>query len=321
MSNSIWQSFLHAQAGTIKFLAVPSIAFLIILPLYFAIKSLLNNGRISLSTVLGQAFPKYMYSGPQARTDAVNWVLNYVVISPLRVLAFLLIGTWITIDVGATLTGWFGPRPQVVHALWAIALFQYIGATLVASFFDYWVHRATHQVPWLWSFHRTHHSVEHLNFFALARVHPIEHFLFFGVAAIGFPLGTQIASYLCGVNASPVNVIVISLVAYARLISFDRLGHSHIPLSFGWLNLIIPGPAVHQIHHSAELRHRDTNFSQNLPFWDFVFGTYYMPKKGETWRCGLTEDELGENNPHQTMRQLYFEPFVHFWSQIRPARR
>ena len=107
------------------------------------------------------------------------------------------------------------------------------------------------------------------------------------MASIGFPLGSQIASYPCGVNASPVNVLVISLIAYIRLISFDRLGHSHIPLSFGWLNLIIPGPAVHQIHHSAELRHRDTNFSQNPPFWDFIFGTYYMPKRGETWRCGL----------------------------------
>jgi len=61
----------------------------------------------------------------------------------------------------------------------------------------------------------------------------------------------------------------------------DVFDHSHVPVSFGWLDRIFNGPGLHAIHHSAESRHRDKNFSNGfrLSIWDWIFGTLYLPKR------------------------------------------
>lgn len=65
---------------------------------------------------------------------------------------------------------------------------------------------------------------------------------------------------------------------------------------------------MHQVHHSAELRHRDVNMGGSGYLYDWLFGTAYIPERGETWRWGLNDDELGERNPHLTLSEFYVEP-------------
>ncbi len=48
-----------------------------------------------------------------------------------------------------------------------------------------------------------------------------------------------------------------------------------------------------------------------------MFGTLYLPEKGEQYRWGLNESEIGANNPHMTMRAFYLEPLQHAWGVIR----
>ncbi len=45
-------------------------------------------------------------------------------------------------------------------------------AFLAVDFLDYWIHRASHRVPWLWSIHVHHHDTERLHVFKGARNHP-----------------------------------------------------------------------------------------------------------------------------------------------------
>jgi sterol desaturase/sphingolipid hydroxylase (fatty acid hydroxylase superfamily) len=33
----------------------------------------------------------------------------------------------------------------------------------------------------------------------------------------------------------------------------------------------------HRWHHTGEAEARDKNFAGQLPLWDILFGTYYMP--------------------------------------------
>jgi len=76
---------------------------------------------------------------------------------------------------------------------------------------------------------------------------------------------------------------------------------------------------MHQIHHSAEVRHRDKNFSVTLGLFDWIFGTMYIPEKGEVYRWGLNEEELGDKNPHLRLKDFYLEPFQRMWMSLKQA--
>ena len=39
---------------------------------------------------------------------------------------------------------------------------------------NYWGHRLTHQVPFLWRFHSVHHSIEQMDWVASGRLHPLD---------------------------------------------------------------------------------------------------------------------------------------------------
>jgi sterol desaturase/sphingolipid hydroxylase (fatty acid hydroxylase superfamily) len=70
----------------------------------------------------------------------------------------------------------------------------------------------------------------------------------------------------------PDSVLLVSVVA-GNFINFCQ--HSELPWNWGWIGRWIFGsPLVHQIHHSIDEEHRDTNFC-NCPLWDHVFGTWY----------------------------------------------
>ncbi len=70
---------------------------------------------------------------------------------------------------------------------------------------------------------------------------------------------------------------------------------------------------MHQLYHSAEDRHHDRNFGSLLSLFDLLLGTLYLPKRGEDFRWGLNERELGSNNPHARLGSFYGEPFLNAW--------
>ena len=49
---------------------------------------------------------------------------------------------------------------------------------LVSDFTRYWLHRLLHTIPFLWEFHKVHHSAKVLTPLTFYRVHPIENVLF-----------------------------------------------------------------------------------------------------------------------------------------------
>jgi sterol desaturase/sphingolipid hydroxylase (fatty acid hydroxylase superfamily) len=91
----------------------------------------------------------------------------------------------------------------------------------------------------------------------------------------------------------------------------SNLQHSHLRTSFGPLNRIVMAGAMHHIHHSAELKHRDRNFGAMLCLFDWIFRTAYVPEPGETFRLGLSAEEIGIQNPYKRVIDVYAEPFAH----------
>jgi sterol desaturase/sphingolipid hydroxylase (fatty acid hydroxylase superfamily) len=135
---------------------------------------------------------------------------------------------------------------------------------IVGGFFGYWIHRLYHW-PLFWHVHRFHHAAPELNFVTAHRVHPLESL-------------SRVFNFLSPlmIFKVPDSVLLFSVVA-GNFINFCQ--HSELPWHWGWLGRWIFGsPRVHQLHHSTDPEHRDTNFS-NCPLWDHVFGTWYAGAK------------------------------------------
>jgi sterol desaturase/sphingolipid hydroxylase (fatty acid hydroxylase superfamily) len=91
-------------------------------------------------------------------------------------------------------------------------------------------------------------------------------------------------------------------------VGLSNLQHSHLWVGFGpgWGKWII-GPAHHQIHHSADPAHFDSNFGSVLTVFDRMFGTFRMPaQQRERLTFGVHDDEP---NPHG-WRAALFAPFL-----------
>jgi sterol desaturase/sphingolipid hydroxylase (fatty acid hydroxylase superfamily) len=142
--------------------------------------------------------------------------------------------------------------------------FSFLVYWLATGFFTYWIHRLLH-TPIFWTVHRFHHSAPELNFITGYRAHPLE--------AV-----TRVFAFVSPVIflKTPDSVIIVAVVV-GNLVTFCE--HSELPMDWGWIGRwIFTGPRVHQVHHSIDAEHRDTNFS-HCPLWDHVFGTWYDGSK------------------------------------------
>ena len=86
-----------------------------------------------------------------------------------------------------------------------------------------------------------------------------------------------------------------------------NLRHTHLWILWPKpLRYVISSPALHQIHHSTAEKHFDKNFARTFIFWDWLFGTLYLPTEREEITYGLGEEE---NRKYRSLKQIYLEPF------------
>ncbi len=214
--------------------------------------------------------------------------------------------------------GCFGPGPNFVATGWVVVVMQFLGFWFGQGIGQYSGHLALHRVPVLWAVHRAHHSAESANLFAFLRSHPLEHFINGSTRVAGTAAGIGLALYLTGGMLLPETATTIfwNNVAYV-LIGFRSGDHLHIPVSYGKiLDVLVGSPIMHQIHHSAEDCHRGVNMTGAGYLYDWLFGTLYVPAKGETWRWSLNYEELGEANPYNTLRGFCLEPLATMRKEI-----
>lgn len=268
---------------------------------------------------LAYLFPRENYTSGSARIDVHIWLLNGLVFIPLFEVSVLITGLIAGVGMVDLLQAWFGPAPVVSGPLWLVVGLQFLGFWLGQGLGQYSGHLAMHKVPVLWALHRAHHSAESANLFTFLRSHPLEHFVNGATRVVGTSAGLGLAVYLSGGHLPPETMATIFWygVIYV-LIGFRSVDHLHIPVSYGRaLDVLIGSPVMHQVHHSAELQHRDVNMAGAGYLYDWLFGTLYIPARGETWRWGLNDAELGQANPHQTVRAFFLEPIASMAAELR----
>ncbi len=164
---------------------------------------------------------------------------------------------------------------------------------VVLDFFNYWVHRLMHEIPYLWHIHKYHHSAVEMNFVTVSRDHPVER-------AIGV-LATALAIGLTGVPSE--NYVLFSLL----FSTYGFLKHSSFNLSWGWFGkYVFQSPKDHWIHHSTLKEHCDKNYANNFAVWDHIFGTYYQGDVINK-KIGLPNEDFSKHNIFQLIWCFYWD--------------
>ncbi len=311
MSQHYWQDFLNAVAAPFRgFFVIESAFSLIFLASAFVfcagIYALRAKRRLRWRTLRRFILPKRILLHPSARLD----YRFYFFIGALRagMLGAMVISSGVMAAlVAQALGGMTGLKgPLVVAPFWLVATI----ATLVQIvLFDlgYWIgHRIMHEIPLLWEFHKPHHAAEVLTPATAARAHPVEDLLQSNFIAAALGVGYGFLVFAFGETAQPLTLFQTNIVFFIYFLTIFHLRHSHVWLPIkGWLGYIIQSPAHHQIHHSTEPRHYGKNLGFSLSFWDWLFGTLYVPNEKEELEFGLGH----ESAEFATVRDLFLKPF------------
>ena len=187
--------------------------------------------------------------------------------------ALLFVGIWATTanwaaHNGFGLLNWTGASP-LWHAL---------AAVLALDFWTYWWHRLNHRLPFLWRFHRAHHSDSQMDVTTASRFH-IGEILFSNCLRVPLIL-------LLGIHLWEVVLYEMALLA---VIQFH---HANIGLPQRvdqLLRCFIVTPAMHKVHHSRWQPETDSNYSSVLSVWDRIFRSFRLRHDPSTIQFGLDE--------------------------------
>lgn len=152
---------------------------------------------------------------------------------------------------------------------------------IVSDFVQWNTHRLLHRFPWLWNFHKVHHSVKEMGFAAHLRYHWMEPVVYKSLLYIPLAL---IANY----SAQDVAIV------YFFAIAVGHLNHANLGWDYGFLKYVFNNPKMHIWHHAKELPKHvrfGVNYGLTLSIWDYLFKTNYIPHSGKDIELGFEGDE------------------------------
>ena len=142
--------------------------------------------------------------------------------------------------------------------------FQVLIIFLSGSFYQYWMHRLQHTIPFLWELHSYHHRVTDLQATNTLVSHPID----FALRNVMFGLVLGIIGF------NPFAIVV------ATSVPSGLFSHCGADVKGGFLNYLFVTPEVHRWHHSEKVPEGygySCNYGVGVSFWDIIFGTFYLP--------------------------------------------
>lgn len=250
-------------------------------------------------------FPRKIWFSKSALTDYrllfINAFIKVFLLAPL-----LFIATHIALAVNDGLISLLGFPNFTINKSLGILLFT-LSLTIFSDFLSYVLHYFMHRIPFLWEFHKTHHSANTLTPITQYRIHPFELVLnnLKNIITIGFITG--IFFYIIGFQTQKITLFGVNIFSFIFLSFGANLRHSHVRLSyFHWLENFLISPFQHQIHHSDNPEHFDKNLGSKLAIWDYLFGTLIRSKEVNQIHFGLSKND--ENN-HHFLKSIY-QPFT-----------
>ena len=146
--------------------------------------------------------------------------------------------------------------------IWALVLLF----LFTHDFYIYWFHRLQHHNKVLWRTHEAHHSNKEVDWLAGSRSHILE---------IIINQTIEFAPIVLLLDAKTA-AIVVPIKALLDAV-WGIWIHSNINVHSGKLQYIINGPEMHQWHHSDHQEVFYSNYGTKFAFWDWIFGTAFLP--------------------------------------------
>ena len=244
------------------------------------------------STMIFVAFEKLwpIYSQPVFRprwqTDFTYFVVNHFLVGLILLIVNFLVHRFFAWAQFETL------QHLIISLPFLAELFLIL---LAADFVQYWVHRAYHQVPFLWRFHAIHHSVEYMDWMAGSRLHMFE-LISTRVAVLGI-------IYVLGFSKEVMDAYII-IVGFHAVFNHANV---RLPMIFSCapLKYFLVTPDFHHWHHSSEQLALDRNYAAHFAFIDYLFGTAVKSDQRFPEKYGV----LGDYMPDGFLKQQAF-PFI-----------
>jgi sterol desaturase/sphingolipid hydroxylase (fatty acid hydroxylase superfamily) len=289
---------------------------LCIAALFIVFRRFRRHRRIRLRTLARALFPRRIMLSPSNFADLGYLFYNTFLSS--------LLFSWAAVSYQFLTNGIIGGLAAAFGPVTPTSLPDFVSRSVItvmlflAYELGYWLnHYLSHRVPFLWEFHRVHHTATVLTPLTNFRVHPVYTFIFFNILAISTAIANGIGNYMFGETAyqyalSDTNIILVIFVH-----TYVHLQHTELWIPFrGALGRVFMSPAHHQVHHSTNPAHFDKNLGSCLALWDWMFGTLYVPgKEPEKLSFGVDPD-----NPHvHTITGAYVDPFYRAAALVRGA--
>ena len=172
---------------------------------------------------------------------------------------------------------------------------QFVVFFVVKDFVEWNIHRLLHLTPWLWEFHKLHHSIEELDWIGNFRFHWGE--------VVVYKTLSYLPLVVLGVDGT-----VILLMAIVSTLMQD-LNHSNLRIDWGPFRYLFNSAKMHVWHHDVVQHGRGgQNFGIVLSVWDWIFRTAYWPADQEQpERLGF--EGMEETYPRSLAARLVY-PFV-----------
>jgi sterol desaturase/sphingolipid hydroxylase (fatty acid hydroxylase superfamily) len=244
--------------------------------------------------------------------DYKYFILSFF-IKTLLIVPIVISAQKISIYVYELLTDYLGYGKINGFSYIEVILLFTLSLFIVSDFSRYWIHRFLHTIPFLWEFHKVHHSARVLTPITFYRVHPVENILFGFRYALIIGMVSGVFIYLFGAMIGIYEILGTNILLYVFSLLGSNLRHSHIKISYPKLieNILI-SPFQHQLHHST--KYYNKNFGGYLSVWDGIFGTLQISKSilesKEKIRFGV------EIKDFQTLSNLLFVPFVNIYKKL-----
>ena len=227
--------------------------------------------------------------------EVVNTLSVPLIVVPSIIIANFALMSWLVPDW----RGAWGHFP-----VWAMVAILLIGDDMT----QYWWHRLSHSVPFLFNFHRAHHEPRYISV-RVAYRNSLLYYLFMPTIWISATLiylgfGTVLVAY------SLVKALVIFGAHCA--VPWDAFLYRHKFLSpVAWVvERVISTPSTHYAHHGMDPADGVTNYNGNygnlLFFWDVLFGTARITRRYPT-AFGIAGEQRATY-----LRQLFF-PLFRSW--------
>ncbi len=154
-------------------------------------------------------------------------------------------------------------RWGLLNNLHGPAALKIVAAAAALDLAIYLQHVMFHAAPALWRIHRMHHADLDFDVTTGVRFHPAEIAL-----SMAYKLGV-----IAALGASAAGVLVFEMLLNAN----SMFNHANLRLparADAILRIFIVTPDMHRVHHSIAIDETNSNFGFNLPWWDWVLGTY-----------------------------------------------